>query len=109
MAQKGLTKKQLLIQLAPFILYILLAVFWTIDGFIEKSKFMMIAGPLYLAFTVFGIIYLVLQYRRNPVVDDELDAKEMKKFKEGMKGVGIVYGILAAGFIIAFGLAAILK
>lgn len=41
--------------------------------------------------------------------EPELDRKAVENFKTGTKGMALVLGIIAVGFMIAFGLAALLK
>ena len=50
-----------------------------------------------------------IHYKRHPVEDPELDRKAVENFKTGTKGMALVLGIIAVGFMIAFGLAALLK
>lgn len=109
MKNKGLTKKQLRIQLAPFVLYILMGVMWVVMGINDGSRFILIAGAAYLAFSLISAASMVIQRKRHPIEDPELDATLTKNFKTGLKGGGLVFGIIAIGFLIAFGLAALLK
>lgn len=105
MDNKGITKKQFRTQLIIYCLYLLLSVSWIGMGVDDGSKLMIILGSLYGAFVIGAIIALIIQRKRNPVENPELD----KQMAQGMKGSGIMLGILAIGFLIAFGLAAILK
>lgn len=105
MDNKGITKKQFRTQLIIYCLYLLLSVSWIGMGVDDGSKLMIILGSLYGAFVIGAIIALIIQRKRNPVENPELD----KQIAQGMKGSGIMLGILAIGFLIAFGLAAILK
>ena len=105
MDNKGITKKQFRTQLVLYCLYVLLSVSWIGMGVSDGSKLMIILGSLYGAFVIGAIIALIIQRKRNPVENTELD----KQMAKGMKGAGIMLGILAIGFLIAFGLAAILK
>ncbi|MBP5301941.1 MAG: hypothetical protein J6Y88_01685 [Bacteroidales bacterium] len=105
MANKGITKKQFRLQLIIYCVYVLLSVSWIGMGVDDGSKLMIILGSLYGAFVIGAIIALIIQRKRNPVENPELD----KQMAQGMKGGGIMLGILTIGFLIAFGLAAILK
>lgn len=105
MENKGITKKQFRTQLIIYCLYLLLSVSWIGMGVDDGSKLMIILGSLYGAFVVGAIISLIIQRKRNPVENPELD----KQMAQGMKGSGIMLGILAIGFLIAFGLAALFK
>lgn len=105
MDNKGITKKQFRTQLIIYCLYLLLSVSWIGMGVDDGSKLMIILGSLYGAFVVGAIIALIIQRKRNPVENPELD----KQMAQGMKGSGIMLGILAIGFLVAFGLAALFK
>lgn len=105
MGNTGITKKQFRTQLVIYCVYVLLSVSWIGMGVDDGSKLMIILGSLYGVFVIGAIIALIIQRKRNPVENPELD----KQMAQGMKGSGIMLGILAIGFLIAFGLAAILK
>lgn len=105
MENKGITKKQFRTTLILYCLYVLLGLNWMIMGIGDKSTLMIILGALYSAFVIGAIIVLLVQRKRNLVENPELD----KQIAQGMKGSGMMLGILAIGFLIAFGLAAILK
>ncbi len=64
-----------------------------------------VLGLLYLVFAG----YLIYQRRRYPLNDEELDKQVGENLKSGMTGMGITFGIITVGFLIAFGLAALLK
>ncbi len=109
MAQKGLTKKQFWIQMAMVAFWELYSVWWVVKGIIQNRTAYWIMGA------VFGLLYLVYagyliyQRRRYPLNDEELDKQVGENFKSGMTGMGITFGIITVGFLIAFGLAALLK
>ena len=109
MAQKGLTKKQFWIQMIMVILWELHAAYWIIYGIVTKtsSRWIMgaVFGLLYLAFA----IYLIYQRKRYPIEDAQLDEQVGENFKTGMSGMGIVLGFITAAFLIAFGIAFLLK
>lgn len=109
MAQKGLTKKQFWIQMIMVIFWELYAAYWIIDGIVTKSSLRWMAGALfgllYLAFA----IYLIYQRKRYPIEDAQLDEQVGENFKTGMTGMGIVLGFITAAFLIAFGIAFLLK
>lgn len=109
MAQKGLTKKQFWIQMIMVIFWELYAAYWIIYGIVTKtsSRWIMgaVFGLLYLAFA----IYLIYQRKRYPIEDAQLDAQVGENFKTGMSGMGIVLGFITAAFLIAFGIAFLLK
>jgi hypothetical protein len=60
-------------------------------------------------FPRFGTIHLIIQRKRHPVDDPQLDEQAVGNFKVGLKGMGIVFAFITFGFLIAIGLAAILK
>lgn len=109
MAQKGLTKKQFWIQMAMVAFWELYAVWWVVNGIMQKSTAYWIMGAvLGLLYLVYAG-YLIYQRRRYPLNDEELDKQVGENFKSGMTGMGITFGIITVGFLIAFGLAALLK
>ena len=69
---------------------------------------MWIPGIVLIAICLGLFLTLFIQWRRHPVVDEELDRKLMRNFKEGMKGGAIVFGIIVLGFLLAIGLALLL-
>ena len=50
-----------------------------------------------------------VDYRRYPLNNEELDKQIGENFKSGMTGIGITFGIITVGFLLAFGLVALLK
>ena len=109
MEQNGLTKKQFQIQMVTMAIYMLLAVYWIVSGLRSNSLFQWILGAVYLAFIVAYTVYLIIQRKRHPVEDPELDRQAVENFKTGTKGMAVVLAIIAVGFMIAFGLVALLK
>ena len=81
------------------------------DALIKSGK----STAYWIMGAVFGLLYLVYagyliyQRRRYPLNDEELDKQVGENFKSGMTGMGIIFGIITVGFLIAFGLAALLK
>lgn len=109
MAKKGLTKKQFWIQMFPMAFFMLLAVYWIVRGVFHESAVEWIIGALYFVLNVSNTIYLIIQRKRYPVDDPQLDGQAVDNFKTGLKGMGIVLAFITFGFLIAIGLAAILK
>ena len=109
MAQKGLTKKQFWIQMFPMAFFMLLAVYWIVRGVCHESAVEWILGALYFVLIVSNTIYLIIQRKRHPVEDQELDEQALDNFKTGLKGMGIVLAFITFGFLIAIGLAAIMS
>ena len=109
MEQKGLTKKQFWIQMAMVAFWELYSVWWVVKGIIQKRTTYWIMGAvLGLLYLVFAS-YLIYQRRRYPLNDEELDKQVGENLKSGMTGMGITFGIITVGFLIAFGLVALLK
>ena len=109
MEKKGITKKQFWIQMFPAALYVLLAVFWIVSGIQEKDNIHLVFGAVFLALSVTMLVSLLIQRKRHLIEDAQADAEASRNFKDGMKGMGIVYAIIALGFLLAFGLAWILS
>jgi len=63
-----------------------------------------VLGALYI---VYGI-YLIVQRKRYPVDNPQLDKQAVDNFKSGISGLGIVLALITAGFLIAFGIVAIM-
>jgi len=104
MDKNGITKKQFILQTASSYINLLLGVFWLVEGIQEQKPAKWIIGIVFIAIT-FGIfISLFIQWRRNPVVDEERDKQLTRNFKDQMIGMGIVYGVITFGFLLAFGL-----
>jgi len=109
MEKKGLTKKQFWIQMAMVIFWELYAAYWIIDGIATKSTLRWIAGAVFGLLYIAFAIYLIYQRKRYPIEDAQLDKQVGENFKTGMTGMGIVLGFITAAFLIAFGLAMLLK
>ncbi|MBQ6912317.1 MAG: hypothetical protein IJQ35_09220 [Bacteroidales bacterium] len=108
MEQKGLTKKQFWIQLAPCPLYLLTGIWWVVSGISKKDWLSLILGAAFLVLVVAMVIYSVVQRKRYPLEDPDLDKQVTHNFKEGIKGGGITFLIIGIGFLLAFGLAMLL-
>ena len=109
MEQKGLTKKQFRIQMAMVAFWELYSVWWVVNGIMQKRTIYWIMGAvLGLLYLVYAA-YLIYQRRRYPLNNEELDKQIGENFKSGITGTGIIFGIIAVGFLIAFGLVALLK
>ena len=109
MAQKGLTKKQFWIQMFPMAFFMLLAVYWIVMGVFHESAVEWIIGALYCVLILANTIHLIIQRKRHPVDDPQLDEQAVGNFKVGLKGMGIVFAFITVGFLIAIGLAAIMS
>lgn len=109
MEKKGLTKKQFWIQMAMVFFWELYAAYWIIEGIVTNSPFRWIAGAVFSLLYLGFAIYLIYQRKRYPIEDAQLDKQVGENFNTGMKGMGIVLGFITVAFLIAFGLAALLK
>lgn len=108
MEQKGITKKQFILQTASTYINLLLGVYWIVTGIQEHRPFTWISGIVFIGLSLALIISMYIQWRRHPVVDEELDRQITRDLKENMKGMGIFFGVIAFGFLLAFGLVLIL-
>ena len=87
----------------------LYSVWWVVNGIIQnRTAYWIMGAVLALLYLVFAG-YLIYQRRRYPLNDEQLDKQVGENLKSGMTGVGITFGIITVGFLIAFGLAALLK
>ncbi len=55
------------------------------------------------------VVSLIIRRKRYPIEDEEADRQATKALKDGAVGMGIIMGLITFGFLLAFGLAAILK
>ena len=109
MENKGVTKKQLRIQIASMSCNLILGLNWFIGGLVEKKTLMWIIGALFLLVVSGCIISFIIQRGRYPIEDEELDKKITRDFKDGIMAIGIIFGIVALVFLFAFGLYALIK
>ena len=109
MENKGITKKQYWIQLSSAGFNVLLAIYWIVWGIVEKKTFMLVFGVIFLVLAAVLVISLVVQLKRHRVEDPEADEVAVHNFKDGLKGSGIVIGLIVFFFLLAFGLVALLK
>ena len=87
----------------------LYSVWWVVNGIIQnRTAYWIMGAVLALLYLVFAG-YLIYQRRRYPLNDEQLDKQVGENLKSGMTGMGITFGIITVGFLIAFGLAALLK
>ena len=109
MDNKGITKRQFWIQMSSAGFNVLLGIYWIVWGIVEKKSYMWIFGIVFLARAAALVISLVIRLKRHRVEDPKLDEEVTHSFKEGLKGSGIVIGIIIVFFLLAFGMAALLK
>ncbi len=109
MAQQGLTRKQFRIHLGLVVFWELYAAGTVVLGLQEHSTLRWslgaVLGILYLAYG----IYLIVLRKRHPIDDPRLDKEMGDNFKAVVTGMGIFIAIITVGFLIAFGLIAVLK
>lgn len=103
MENKGITRKQFRLQLISPLFNVLLGGYWVHMGLDSGNKWYLITGVLFILFSLGLICSVVIQRRRHPIEDAEVD----KEVGEGLKAGGIALLLLAAGFLIGFGLAAL--
>ena len=109
MENKGITKKQLRIQIASMSFNMLMGFFWFIWGLLKKNTWMWVLGILFILLTAGSITSLVVQRRRYPLEDEEVDKRITRDFKDGLVALGIFFGTIALALLLAFGLIAIFK
>ena len=109
MDNKGITKRQFWIQMVSAGFNVLLGIYWIVWGITSKESYMWIFGIVFLILASVLVISLVIQLKRHRIEDPRLDEEVTRNFKEGMKGAGIVIGLLVFFFLFAFGLVALFK
>ena len=109
MDQKGITKRQFWIQMIPAFFYILLAGFWIANGILDGETIQWVLGSIFLVLSITMVIHLIIQRKHHLIEDAQLDEMAARNMKDGMKGMGIFYGIITVAFLVAFGLAALLS
>lgn len=108
MEKKGLTKKQFWVQMAPTFFYLALAVDWLVMSIEEHKIWMIVFTVAYLVLVIAMIVSLIIRRKRHPIEDEEADRQAVGALKDGALGMGIVVGIITVGFLLAFGIAALL-
>lgn len=109
MDNKGITKRQFWLQMVSAGFNVLLGIYWIVWGIASKESYMWIFGIIFLILASALAISLAIQLKRHRIVDPKLDEEVTRNFKEGMKGAGIVIGLLVFFFLFAFGLVALFK
>ena len=109
MDNKGITKRQFWIQMSSAGFNVLLGIYWIVWGIASKKSYMWIFGIIFLLLASGLIISLVIQLKRHRIEDPKLDEEATRNFKDGLKGSGIVIGIIIIFFLFAFGLVALFK
>ena len=75
----------------------------------EKNTWMWIIGILFISVTADDIASLVVQRRRCPLEDEEVDRRITRDFKDGLVSPGIFFGIIASVFLLVLGLYALIR
>lgn len=109
MDDKGITKKQFWIQMASAGFNVLLGIYWIVWGIVSKESYMWIFGIIFLILAAMMAVSLIIRLKHHRVENPRLDEEATQNFKDGLKGSGIVIGIIFIFFLFAFGLVALLK
>ena len=109
MENKGITKRQFWIQMAPLPLYLAAAILWIHRAVHDGTAISWILALGWLVIILIWVITLVIQRKRHPIEDAELDEKVTRNYKEGMKGAGYVFAFIAFGFLLAIALYWLIK
>ena len=103
MAQKGISRKQFVVQIILGAIYIAVGAIFLISGISDTS--ILICGTIEVVLALIMIVGFSMQRKRHPIEDPDAD----RKATEGLKSAGILFAILAVGLLVAFGLAFILR
>ena len=95
--------------MAPNFIYLPLAVIWLEDGIENHRIGLIVTGIVYLLLVLTMVVSLIIKRKRYPIEDEEADRLATKAMKDGAMGMGIFMGIITVGFLLAFGLAVMLK
>ena len=109
MKHQRITAKQAKAQILAGSFYIILGVFWIWNGIAEKDIYFTLFGSVFTLISVGMIGYTVWQRKHFPLEDPVLDAQIEDNIKTSGKGFAIVMGTILIGFILAIGLALLLK
>jgi len=95
--------------MTPNFFYLGLAAIWLSDGIERHQIWLVVAGIAYLLLVIAMVISLIVKRKRHPIEDPEADRQTVGALKDGALGMGIFMGIITVGFLLAFGLATMLK
>lgn len=109
MDDKGITKRQFWIQMTSAGFNVLLGIYWIVWGIVSKESYMWIFGIIFLILAAMMAVSLIIRLKHHRVENPRLDEEATQNFKDGLKGSGIVIGIIFIFFLFAFGLVALLK
>jgi len=109
MKHERITARQAKNQIWMFASYSFLGIFWIWTGIEDKSVFLTVAGSVFILLSVGMIFYTLWQRKHFPVEDPALDAQIDENIKTTSTGFAVVMGMILLGFIVAFGLALLLR
>ena len=109
MDDNGITKRQFWIQMTSAGFNVLLGIYWIVWGILSKESYMWIFGIIFLILAAMMAVSLIIRLKHHRVENPRLDEEATQNFKDGLKGSGIVIGIIFIFFLFAFGLVALLK
>ena len=104
MENKGLTKKQFWVRMLPHLFNYILGIFWIIYGVRSDIVIYWIIGACFIIFATCIFVSLVLERKRHPIEDAELDKEADESIKSGLLGLGFLAGVvlLVVGMIALF-------
>lgn len=87
----------------------LLGVVWIVLGITYKEPYEIVMGGVFILLC--GVMYFYTDWQRKnfPIEDPQADAILEKSAKDGRTGMTVFFGIITVAFLIAFGLAMLLK
>ncbi len=109
MDDKGITKRQFWIQMTSAGFNVLLGIYWIVWGIVSKESYMWIFGIIFLILAAMMAVSLIIRLKHHRIENPKLDEEATQNLKDGLKGSGIVIGIIFIFFLFAFGLVALLK
>ena len=104
MENKGLTKKQFRVRMMPHLFNCILGAFWIIWGVSTNNVVYWVIGACFIVLAICILVSLVLERKRHPIEDAELDKEADESIKSGLLGLGFLAGVvlLVVGMIALF-------
>ena len=109
MDNNGITKKQFWIEMVSSVFNFLMGIYWIVWGIVSRKAVVWIFGIIFFALASALVISLVIRLKHHRIEDPKLDEEATQNFRDGLKGSGIVIGLLVFFFLVAFGLAALFR
>ena len=106
---KAITKKQFWIQMIFPFWFTFFGAWQLFNAIQDHDSLYWIFGSIMIIASVAMAISLIVQRKRYLIEDPAKDAEVTSNFKATLKAMGILYGIIILGFLIAIGLAALLS